>query len=82
MALYYMGRTCRELSDEAQARDWFIKVVQAVDDNHYDTTDNHYKSKAYSQLGSIFLFQSLPEDAIKMYRQSYNVNLSMGDTWA
>lgn len=80
MALYYMGRTYRELSNDAQAREFFIKTIETVNKTHYSTTDNYFKSKAYSQLGSIYLFQNLPEEAINMYRQSFSVNEQMKDT--
>jgi tetratricopeptide (TPR) repeat protein len=80
MALYYMGRTYREMSYEAQAREYFLRTIEVVNKDHYASSDNYYKGKAYSQLGSIYLFQNLQEEAIKMYRQSYAVNAQMKDT--
>ena len=79
-ALYYAGRTYRELGDAPQARDFFVKTIEVLDNSHYAASDNYYRCKAYSQLGSVFIYQDMYEESAAMYKKSLEISRAMKDT--
>ncbi|MDE5761022.1 MAG: tetratricopeptide repeat protein, partial [Bacteroides sp.] len=64
-AYYYAGRVYRDLKDAPQALDYFQKAIAASPSNgQYEL-----KSKIYSQTGTLFAYQGMYAEAIKMYRE-------------
>lgn len=79
-ALYYAGRTFRELNDAPQAREYFIRTIDIITEGHYAASDSYYRRKAYSQLGSIYIYQDMFKESAAMYGKSLEVSKAMGDT--
>ena len=75
-AYYYAGRVCRDLSDAPQALDYFQKAIDIL------PTEGEYelKSRIYSQMGMLFLYQDVYEEAIKANRQSLQCSYNINDT--
>lgn len=65
-AYYYAGRVYRDLKDAPQALDYFQKAIAASPSNG----QYGLKSKIYSQTGTLFAYQGMYAEAIKMYRES------------
>jgi len=64
-AYYYAGRVYRDLKDAPQALDCFQKAITASPSNG----QYGLKSKIYSQTGTLFAYQGMYAEAIKMYRE-------------
>lgn len=79
-ALYYMGRTYRMMQDAPQARDYFIKTIDVAIERRCPKSDNYYRGKAFSQLGSIYIYQDMYRESAVMYRRSFEVCHSSADT--
>lgn len=75
-ANYYLGKYYVEQSDAPQALKCFQTALDLSDEN----TSLAFKSKVYSQSGTLFLYQNLLDDALKMYRKSYEYDSLLGDT--
>ena len=73
---YYLGKYYVEHSDAPQA----LKCFQTALDLSDDKTPLSFKSKVYSQSGTLFLYQNLTEEALQMYRESYKCDSLLGDT--
>lgn len=75
-AYYYAGRVYRDLGDAPQALDYFEKAVEALPEN------GGYKlrNKIYSQMGTLFAYQNMYEEALRMYRMSHNCDIIMKDS--
>lgn len=65
-AYYYAGRVYRDLGDASRALDYFQKAIAASPSNG----QYRLKSKIYSQTGTLFAYQGMYAEAIKMYRES------------
>ena len=64
-AYYYAGRVYRDLGDAPQALDYFEKAAEALpEDGGYKL-----KSKIYSQMGTLFAYQSMYAEALEMYKK-------------
>ena len=61
-AYYYAGRVYRDLEDAPQALDYFEKAIDALPINE----GYQLKSKIYSQMGTLFLYQKTYEDSANM----------------
>ena len=75
-AYYYQGKYYVQHNDAPQALKCFQKALNMSDDN----TTLAFKSKIYSQSGTIFLDQNLFDDALAMYRRSFQCDSILGDT--
>lgn len=65
-AYYYAGRVYRDLGDAPQALEYFEKAAKALpEDGGYKL-----KSKIYSQMGTLFSYQEIHDEAMKMYRKA------------
>ena len=73
---YYLGKYYVEHNDAPQA----LKCFQTSLDQSDDKTPLSFKSKVYSQSGTLFLYQNLIEEALQMYRESYKCDSLLGDT--
>ena len=75
-ALYYGGRTYRELGDAPQALDYFDRAINALPDG----VDDGLKSNIYSQRGQLFIFQDMYPEAREMFRASLECDLRIQDS--
>ncbi len=79
MALYYAGRVYRTHNNATEARYYFLQAIEQID-NIGEERYARLKSKCYSQLGSIYLYQSLYNEAIEMYSKAYYLNYDSRDS--
>ena len=75
-AYYYQGKYYVQHNDAPQALKCFQEALDMSDDN----TPLTFKSKIYSQSGSIFHDQDLFDDALKMYSASFVLDSVQKDT--
>ena len=75
-AYYYQGKYYVQHNDAPQALKCFQEALDMSDDN----TPLTFKSKIYSQSGTIFLDQNLFDEALAMYRRSFQCDSILGDT--
>lgn len=73
MAYYYAGRVYYDMNDDMRALPYFQKTVEMA-----DTIDN-LRSKAYSQIGYIFLYQGIYDKGINAFNEAYKLDLKSGD---
>lgn len=64
-AYYYAGRVYRDLEDAPQALSYFQKAIEASPEKGGEGL----KSKICSQMGTLFAYQNMYAEAIKMYRE-------------
>ena len=72
MAYYYQGSVYRDMNDAPRALKAF---QQAVD---ISTPDNDLLPKAYNQMGSLFMYQGLYDEAIKVNRKNIELYTKSG----
>ena len=75
-ACYYAGRVFYEQRDFAKSLHYYNKAVSALP--HSDTPD--LEGVIYSQIGYVFSYQDLPEEAIAAFKHSYQYYKSQKDT--
>lgn len=75
-AYYYAGRVYRDLGDAPQALDYFQKAIEKMQNN----TDYKLISKIYSQTGTLFLYQDMYSEALKVFRKAYQYNVLAKDS--
>lgn len=63
-AYYYAGRVFRDLGDVPQALDYLSKAIQALPDD----ANNPFKRNIYSQMGTLFLYQNIYDEALKVFK--------------
>ena len=73
---YYVGKYYVQKNDAPQALENFQKSLDLTDDN----TPLYFRSCIYSQTGRLLYFQSMFDEALDMYRQSYKCDSIIGDT--
>lgn len=69
-AYYYGGRVYSDLGDAPQALEYYQKAAEALE----GSTDYRLLRVIYGQMGELFLFQEVYEEAMKAYRRSYLYN--------
>lgn len=75
-AYYYAGRICRDLGDAPQALDYFQKAVEALPDKgEFDL-----KSRIYSQMGTLLLYQDVYDEAMIAYKKSLKYSYALKDS--
>ena len=75
-AYYYAGRVYRDLEDAPQALDYFEKAIETLpEDANY-----RLRSKIYSQMGTLFLYQKTYDEALKMFRKAQKCNIILKDS--
>lgn len=75
-AYYYAGRVYRDLEDAPQALDYFEKALDAMQENE----NLKVKSKVYAQMGTLFSYQNLYEEALNMFKHSLQCDISLKDS--
>lgn len=66
-AYYYAGRVYRDLGDAPRALDYFNKALESIPRGK----DNKLKSRIYSQMGTLFLFQNIYDEALNKFKEAY-----------
>lgn len=72
MAYYYQGRVYRDMNDAPQA----LKAFQRAEE--LKISDKELLTKVYSQMGYLFAYQGLYDEAIKVRRKSIDIYTYMG----
>ena len=75
-AYYYAGRVYRDLEDAPQALDYFEKALDAMQENE----NLKVKTKVYAQMGTLFSYQNLYEEALNMFKHSLQCDISLKDS--
>ena len=84
-AYYYGGRICAENSNAPQALDYFRKAEVLLTGDHTrptpaDNQDKALLSKVYSQLGYLFVYRRMYDEARQCSKQSYELDKAICDT--
>lgn len=77
-AYFYAGRICRDLGDAPQALDYFQKAVDVSDEK----TDNRLTARIYNQMGTLYMYQDIYDEAIKAYKKAYQYDTITQDSTA
>lgn len=85
IAYYYGGRICAENSNVPQALDYFHKAEILLTDDHSlpmpeDDQDKSLLSKVYSQMGYLFVYRNMYEEARRCSQKSYELDMAIRDT--
>ena len=76
-AYYYAGRVYRDLGDAPQALDYFQK---ALDEMGEDPHSLKIKNKVYAQMGTLFSYQRIYDEALEYHQKSLSCDRLLGDT--
>ena len=84
-AYYYGGRICVENSNAPQALDYFRKAEILLTDDHIrpmpeEDRDKALLSKVYSQMGYLFVYRKMYDEARQCSEQSYELDKAIRDT--
>lgn len=74
-AYYYAGRVYSDAHDAPTSLSYYQKSLDAMQDN-----DLHLKSVIYSQMGYLFLYQYLLEEAEQSFQRCYQYGMELNDT--
>ena len=66
-AYYYAGRVYRDLGDAPQALDYFEQSLEAMRKHE----NLEVKNKVYAQMGTLFLYQDMYPEALKVLAVAY-----------
>lgn len=75
-ARYYAGRVYRDLGDAPQALDYFEKALEVLPKEEA----GRLESLIYSQMGTLFYFQGLYQEALKTYKKCSQLSIASADT--
>lgn len=73
---YYAGRVYRDLRDAPRAQDYFLEALETTK----NSSDYLLISKIYSQIGTLFLYQDVYDEAMKAFRQAYQYSILVDDS--
>lgn len=76
-AYYYAGRVCRDLGDASQALDYFQKAIEYLTDGFEDIK---LKNKIYAQMGTLYSYQRMHNEALLCYKKSLACDKALSDT--
>lgn len=74
-AYYYSGRVYSDLGDAPQALGYYQKAAELLE----GSTNYRLLKVIYGQMGELFLYQGVYEEAMKAYRQAYRYSASTLD---
>lgn len=85
IAYYYGGRICAEADNVPQALDYFHKAEILLTDDHSlpmpkGDRDKSLLSKVYSQMGYLFVYRNMYEEARRCSQKSYELDKAIQDT--
>lgn len=75
-AYYYAGRVYRDLEDGPQALHYFEKALETLPENK----ECKLKSYIYSQMGTLFLYQGLYNEALEIFKKEYVCDTNLKDS--
>lgn len=73
---YYMGRVYRDLNDAPEALKYFQKALDVAG----DTRKYRLLSNVYSQMGTLYFYQNVYENAIRMHENAAQFELMERDS--
>lgn len=73
---YYMGRVYRDLNDAPEALKYFQKALDVAG----DTRKYRLLSNVYSRMGTLYFYQNVYENAIRMHENAAQFELMEGDS--
>ena len=76
-AYYYAGRVCRDLGDAPQALDYFQKAIEYLNDSFENVK---LKNKIYAQMGTLYSYQRMYNEALLCYKKSLACDKALSDT--
>lgn len=79
-ALYYAGRVYRTYNDALEARKYFLRAIEEIDKSNTPDDFNRLKGKCLSQIGSVYLYQDLCGESVRMYQRAFEINHESNDT--
>ena len=68
-ALYYAGRVYSDLNDAPRALEYYQQAIDVM--KHEKLIDYNLSSRIYSQMGTLFVYQELYNEAPEMFRKAY-----------
>lgn len=75
-AYYYAGRVYRDLGDAPQALAYFNKATEVIKGE-----ERHpLRSYIYSQMGTLFLYQNMYDEALKIFKDAYQYDVLLKDS--
>lgn len=74
-AYYYAGRVYRDIGDAPQALDYFEKAIDITEE-----TDYSLKSRICSQIGTLFTYQDMHDEALEMFKEAYRYDILLKDS--
>lgn len=77
-ALYYAGRVYSDLNDAPRALEYYQQAIDVM--KHEKLIDYNLSSRIYSQMGTLFDYQELYNEASEMFRKAYWYDLLLKDS--
>lgn len=68
-ALYYAGRVYSDLNDAPRALEYYQRAIHVMEQERL--TDYNLSARIYSQMGTLFVYQELYDEAPEMFRKAY-----------
>ena len=68
-ALYYAGRVYSDLNDAPRALEYYQQAIDVM--KHEKLINYNLSSRIYSQMGTLFVYQELYNEAPEMFRKAY-----------
>lgn len=68
-ALYYAGRVYSDLNDAPRALEYYQQAIDVM--KHEKLIDYNLSSRIYSQMGTLFVYQELYNEAPEIFRKAY-----------
>jgi cupin superfamily acireductone dioxygenase involved in methionine salvage len=75
-AYYYAGRVYRDLQDAPQALDYFQRAAQISS----GSIDYRLISKIYAQIATLFDYQDIYDESLKMFKKAYSYTIMANDS--
>ena len=77
-ALYYAGRVYSDLNDAPRALEYYQQAIDVM--KHEKLIDYNLSSRIYSQMGTLFVYQELYNEAPEMFRKAYQYDSLLKDS--
>lgn len=79
--LYEQGCAAKDSGQAILAHDRFMEIIDTSSPSSIqDTAVTTFMAKAYKQLGNVFIYQYMANEATQMYRKAYDLYQSNNDT--
>lgn len=67
-AYYYLGSVYRDMHDAPRALNYFLQAVDASEDGK----EYQILARTYAQMGTLYMYQKLYDEAIPMHKKAYH----------